>query len=85
MVIFGVALNRINVFLIAYKPLYPVKTYFPSVFEIMVTIGLISALVLVYRFVVLNFPVITGDPAEESAQVRVAAVAKANLPGDEVI
>ena len=29
----------------------------------------------------LNFPVITGEPREESAQVRVAAVAKANLPG----
>jgi Ni/Fe-hydrogenase subunit HybB-like protein len=60
LVIFGVALNRINVFLVAYEPLYPEKTYFPSFFEILVTIGLISALVLVYRFVVLNFPVISG-------------------------
>jgi Ni/Fe-hydrogenase subunit HybB-like protein len=60
LVIFGVALNRINVFLVAYEPLYPEKTYYPSVFEIMVTLGLISALVLVYRFVVLNFPVISG-------------------------
>jgi Ni/Fe-hydrogenase subunit HybB-like protein len=67
LVIAGVALNRIDVFLIAYKPLYPQKTYFPSVFEIMVTIGLICTLVLVYRFVVLNFPVITGHPAEEPA------------------
>jgi Ni/Fe-hydrogenase subunit HybB-like protein len=81
MVIFGVALNRINVFLVAYKPLYATKTYFPSIFEVMVTIGLISALVLVYRFVVLNFPVITGEPREEAAPVRVAAVAKANLSG----
>ena len=67
MVIGGVALNRIDVFLVAYKPLYPQKTYFPSVFEIMVTVGLICALVLVYRFVVLNFPVITGHPATEPA------------------
>ncbi len=58
LVIFGVALNRINVFLVAYRPLYSDKPYFPSVFEIMVTVGLISALVLVYRFVVINFPVI---------------------------
>lgn len=66
MVILGVALNRINVFLVAYKPLYPTKTYYPSIFEIAVTVGLICALVLVYRFVVLNFPVITGH--EETPQ-----------------
>lgn len=71
MVIFGVALNRINVFLIAYKPLYPTKTYFPSIFEIAVTVGLICALVLVYRFVVLNFPVITAH--EESSPVAPTA------------
>ena len=58
LVIAGVALNRINVFLIAYKPLYAVKPYFPSIFEIAVTIGLICALVLVYRFLVMTFPVI---------------------------
>lgn len=65
MVIFGVAFNRVNVFLVAYKPLYPNKTYYPSIFEIAVTVGLISALVLVYRFVVINFPVIAGEPANE--------------------
>jgi Ni/Fe-hydrogenase subunit HybB-like protein len=59
LVIFGVALNRINVFLTAYEPLYPGETYFPSVFEILVTVGLVSALVLVYRWIVMNFPVIT--------------------------
>ena len=59
MVIFGVALNRINVFLIGYTPLYSTGTYFPSIFEIMVTVGLIAALVLVYRWVVITFPVIS--------------------------
>jgi Ni/Fe-hydrogenase subunit HybB-like protein len=73
MVIFGVALNRINVFLVAYKPLYPQKTYFPSIFEILVTAGLICALVLVYRFVVLNFPVIAGEPKEVKAAVAASA------------
>jgi Ni/Fe-hydrogenase subunit HybB-like protein len=58
LVILGVALNRINVFLVAYQPLYAEKPYFPSLYEILVTIGLISALVLVYRLVVMNFPVI---------------------------
>jgi Ni/Fe-hydrogenase subunit HybB-like protein len=66
MIVLGVGLNRINVFLVAYKPLYAEKTYFPSFFEILVTIGLISALVLVYRLVVINFPVIAITPEKMS-------------------
>ena len=61
-VIFGVALNRINMFLIAYKPLYPVKSYFPSIYEISVTVGLIAALVLLYRAIIMIFPVIASYP-----------------------
>ncbi len=61
-VIFGVAFNRINVFLVAYEPLYPQKRYFPSILEVLVTVGLISALVLVYRLIVMNFPVIAASP-----------------------
>ncbi|RKX21411.1 MAG: Ni/Fe-hydrogenase cytochrome b subunit [Candidatus Zixiibacteriota bacterium] len=61
MVIFGVALNRINVFLVAYNPLFETEVYFPSIYEIAVTIGLISTLVLVYRFLVIVFPVISID------------------------
>lgn len=68
MVIGGVALNRINVFLIAYKPLYPEKTYFPSVYEIAVTLGLMATLVLIYRFVVMTFPVITVPLDEKHAE-----------------
>jgi Ni/Fe-hydrogenase subunit HybB-like protein len=59
LVVGGVLLNRIDVFLIAYKPLYAEKTYFPSVFEFALTIGLIATLVLVYRFAVMTFPVIS--------------------------
>ena len=57
----GVAINRINVFLVAYKPPYVVDSYFPSIFEIAVTIGLVSALVIVYRTMVRIFPVISVD------------------------
>jgi Ni/Fe-hydrogenase subunit HybB-like protein len=71
MVIGGVALNRINVFLIAYKPLYAEKTYFPSILEIAVTLGLIATLVLVYRFIVMTFPVITVPHGGKQAE-RVA-------------
>jgi Ni/Fe-hydrogenase subunit HybB-like protein len=59
LVVAGVAINRINVFLVAYNPPYAVKTYFPSVIEIAVTIGLICCLALVYRWVVMTFPVIS--------------------------
>jgi Ni/Fe-hydrogenase subunit HybB-like protein len=61
LVILGVVLNRIDMFLVAYKPLYPVKTYFPSPFEIAVTVGLVSTLVLVYRAIVMIFPVIQAS------------------------
>jgi len=49
LVILGVVLNRINVFLVAYQPLYQEKAYFPTIWEIMVTVGFISMLVLLYR------------------------------------
>jgi len=58
LVIFGVILNRIDVFLVAYNPLYAEKAYFPSIFEITLTIGLVALLVLIYRAVVMIFPVI---------------------------
>jgi Ni/Fe-hydrogenase subunit HybB-like protein len=75
MVIGGVALNRINVFLVAYKPLYPVKTYFPSVFEIAVTLGLIATLVLVYRFIVITFPVISmPHPSKQADRAAIRNV-----------
>jgi Ni/Fe-hydrogenase subunit HybB-like protein len=67
-VVFGVALNRVNVFLVAYKPPFAARSYFPSIFEILVTVGLIATLVLVYRAVVMIFPVITSvEPARSEA------------------
>ncbi len=75
LVIGGVLLNRIDVFLIAYKPLYAEKTYFPSPYEFMVTIGLVAMLVLVYRFAVMTFPVISVPLDKRSTEsVRVANV-----------
>lgn len=59
LVVLGVALNRINVFLVAWMPLYPVKSYFPAIGEFAVTIGLISLLMFLYRVAVTYFPVIT--------------------------
>ena len=72
LVVGGVVLNRINVFLVAYKPLYADKPYFPSPLEIMVTVGLISGLVLVYRWAVMTFPVIAvrNGPSVPAADAR---------------
>lgn len=58
LVILGVVMNRLNVFLIAYSPLDATASYFPAWTEIAVTAGFIAMIVLIYRFVVLNFPVI---------------------------
>ena len=58
-IIFGVIINRINVFLVAYNPPYSSTTYFPSFIEIAVTIGLMSGLILIYRFLVIHLPVIS--------------------------
>ena len=61
-VVLGVALNRVNVFIIAYMPPFTEVRYYPAIGEIFVTAGLISTLMLVYRFIVQNFPVIAGHP-----------------------
>ena len=59
LVILGVLMNRIDNFLVAYNPPYAVRSYFPSIGEISVTVGFISMLILLYRFFVINFPVIS--------------------------
>lgn len=59
LVIFGVLLNRINNFLVAYTPPYETASYFPSIGELSVTIGFVCLEVLFYRLVVRYFPVIS--------------------------
>jgi Ni/Fe-hydrogenase subunit HybB-like protein len=59
LVVFGVLLNRINNFIVAYNPPYKFSTYFPSFGEISVTVGLAALLILLYRFITINFPVIS--------------------------
>lgn len=78
-IILGVLLNRINVFLVAYTPLYSVKSYFPSLIEMMVTIGLVAVLVLVYRFFVITFPVIAVHPIDKSKDQLTASVSPAGV------
>jgi octaheme c-type cytochrome (tetrathionate reductase family) len=60
LVIFGVVLNRINVFLVAYNPPYLTKAYFPSIGEIAMTIAIVSSILFCYRFCVTFFPILPG-------------------------
>jgi Ni/Fe-hydrogenase subunit HybB-like protein/Fe-S-cluster-containing dehydrogenase component len=62
LVVAGVVLNRVNVFLIGYRPPYATRTYWPSLGEWAVTIGLVAALMLAYRAIVTYLPVISSHP-----------------------
>ena len=59
LVIFGVFLNRLNNFLVAYTPPYEVHSYFPSIGEISVTVGFIALEVLLFRIAVMIFPIVS--------------------------
>lgn len=67
MVILGILLNRINVFVVAYKPPVSGSTYFPAVGEILVTVGLIATLMFIYRFLATYLPVISAPAREVSS------------------
>ena len=64
LIVGGVALNRINVFLVSYNPPYADHSYFPSFGEIAITIGLISAVIFLYRLLVKYLPVLGARPKE---------------------
>jgi len=64
LVVFGVLFNRINVFLTAYTPVYMETRYFPSIGEIAITVGLVAALMFVYRVVITYFPILPVEEAE---------------------
>ena len=64
LVIFGVVLNRINVFLVAYNPPYAEKSYFPAIGEIAITVSLVAAIMFIYRFAITYLPVISARSKE---------------------
>jgi Ni/Fe-hydrogenase subunit HybB-like protein len=63
----GVLLNRINVFVVGYRPPVSEANYFPAMGEILVTVGLISALMFLYRFLVTYLPVLSASKQEAGA------------------
>lgn len=69
LVVFGVFLNRFNNFVIAYDPPFDVNKYFPSIGEISVTVGAIALIIMIYRFVVIHFPIISLPKGHPRAKV----------------
>jgi len=69
MIVFGVALNRINVFIVGYTSPITEAGYFPSIVEIFVTLGLIATLMFIYRFIVTFLPVLQAQQPIASEEV----------------
>ena len=67
LVVGGVLLNRINVFVVGYKPPVSEANYFPSIGEFMVTVGLISTLMFLYRLMVTYLPVLNRSDQEATS------------------
>jgi Ni/Fe-hydrogenase subunit HybB-like protein len=67
MIVGGVLVNRINVFVVGYRPPISEANYFPAIGEIMVTVGLIAALMFIYRALVTYLPVLNKPEQEVSA------------------
>ena len=64
MYIAGVLLNRCTVFFVAYQPLYAAKAYFPAIGECALTVGLIAAIMFLYRAVVTLLPVLPAPDTD---------------------
>ena len=57
----GIVLNRLNVTVIAYEWNAAVR-YIPSWMEIVVTLGVVSVEIWVFRWVINRMPVLGGSP-----------------------
>jgi len=70
----GGALYRVDAFLVAYRPGQG-WVYFPSFFEILVTVGLVATETVVYVWLVRRFPILAGvsEPAPEPVPAAPAA------------
>jgi len=69
LVVFGVFINRLNNFIIAYHPPYSKAPYFPSIGEISVTVGLIALLIILYKAFVMIFPIISTPDKEHETEL----------------
>lgn len=67
LIVGGVLLNRVNVFVVGYRPPVSENAYFPAVTEILITVGLIAGLMFLYRFLATHLPVLNKPGQEVSA------------------
>jgi Ni/Fe-hydrogenase subunit HybB-like protein/Fe-S-cluster-containing dehydrogenase component len=79
-VILGGALYRFSTFLIVFKP-GPEWSYFPSISEFAVTIGLVSAELLAYVVLVKKFPILRGGGGGEGPEGHPPAEPVTPQPG----
>ncbi len=66
LIVGGVLLNRINVFVVGYRPPISENNYFPSIPEVLITAGFIAGLMFFYRFFVTYLPVLNKSGREVS-------------------
>lgn len=59
LVMIGIVVNRANVYWIGYQPIDAHHVYVPSLTEWAFTVGVVATLILAWRMVALNFPIIT--------------------------
>jgi Ni/Fe-hydrogenase subunit HybB-like protein len=67
LIVGGVLVNRVNVFVVGYRPPISEANYAPAFSEILITVGLIAGLMLLYRFLVTYLPVLNRPQQEVSA------------------
>lgn len=67
LIVGGVLFNRVNVFVVGYRPPVSENYYFPSVTEVLITVGFIAGLMFLYRFLVTYLPVLNRPGQEVSA------------------
>ncbi len=77
LVILGVALNRANVVFGGMAAQAGGATYIPSPVELAVTVGIVAAGLLVYLFVMENFPIVPETPESHAVRAEEEAIKRA--------
>jgi Ni/Fe-hydrogenase subunit HybB-like protein len=67
LIIFGVIINRVNVFVVGYQPPFAESSYFPAIGEMAVTAALIAGVMFLYRLFITIFPVLSARRQEVSS------------------
>lgn len=63
MMVTGGMLHRFSAYWFALQPGDQWNLYFPSLFEIIVTVGLVAAEVAAFMYIIKRFPILTGRPS----------------------